>query len=152
VADRYEQKLSRRVQARLTLVMIRCRLFVTRRIQMKRMMISALALSLLAGAAGTASAQPYGNHDRHDNDGHHGQHWDRGDNGGHYGRDWHARSEWRRGGYVGGDDWRRARAIDYRRYHLRHPPRGYEWREVDGRYVMVAVASGLIADIILNSR
>ena len=119
---------------------------------MKRIMISALALSLLAGAAGAASAQPYGHYDHHDNGDRQGQHWDRGDNGGRHGGGWNGRSDWRRGGHIGGDDWRRARAVDYRRHHLRHPPRGYEWREVDGRYVMVAVASGLIADIILNGR
>jgi Ni/Co efflux regulator RcnB len=105
---------------------------------MKRIIISALALSLLAGAAGTASAQPYG-HDRHDNRG-------------QYGAQWNNHQDWRRGGRIGHDDWRRGAVVDYRIHHLRRPPRGYEWREVDGRYVLAAAATGLIADIILNSR
>jgi Ni/Co efflux regulator RcnB len=75
---------------------------------------------------------------------------DRGwhDNGLH--RGWYKHSSWRRGGYVSYSDWERGRRIDYYRYHLRRPAYGYEWREVDGRFVMAAVASGLIASIILN--
>ncbi len=46
------------------------------------------------------------------------------------------------------NDWGRGEHIDYRTYHLRTPPRGYEWREVDGNYVMAAVATGLIASVI----
>lgn len=75
---------------------------------------------------------------------------DRGwhDNGLH--RGWYKHSSWRRGGYVSYYDWERGRRIDYYRYHLSRPPYGYEWREVDGRIVLAAVASGLIASIILN--
>ncbi len=105
---------------------------------MKRFVISALALSMLAGAAGAASAQPFHN-DRHNG---HGYHADR----------WHDRSDWRRGGYMARDDWGRGRAVDYRFHHLRRPPHGYEWREVNGRYVLAAMATGLIADIIINAR
>lgn len=77
-------------------------------------------------------------------------HYDRGhyDRGNHYG--WRDRSDWRRGGYVGRYDWDRGHYVDYRHYHLRRPPYGYEWREVNGNYVLAAVASGLIASIILN--
>jgi Ni/Co efflux regulator RcnB len=103
---------------------------------MKRIVASMLALTMAVGAAGAASAQPY--------------HGDRHDRHGGYSHGWHDRSDWRRGGYVGRGDWGRGHVIDYRRHHLRRPPRGYEWREVDGRYVMAAVASGIIADIILN--
>jgi Ni/Co efflux regulator RcnB len=49
------------------------------------------------------------------------------------------------------DSWRRGAQVDWRRHRLRAPPRGYEWREANGRYVMAAVATGLIADIILNA-
>ncbi len=38
-----------------------------------------------------------------------------------------------------------------RSHHLRKPPRGYEWRNVDGDYVLGAVATGVIADLLLNS-
>lgn len=49
------------------------------------------------------------------------------------------------------NDWNRGRRVDYRSYHLAPPPRGYEWREVDGNYVMAAVATGLIASAIVAS-
>ena len=98
----------------------------------------------------------YRGHDRdyrgHGRDWHDDRGWrdDRGrhDNGLH--RGWYKHSSWRRGGYVSYYDWERGRRIDYYRYHLRRPAYGYEWREVDGRFVMAAVASGLIASIILN--
>jgi Ni/Co efflux regulator RcnB len=52
--------------------------------------------------------------------------------------------EWHKGARMGQDDWGRGQQVDYRSHHLRHPPRGYEWREVDGNYVLGAVATGLI--------
>lgn len=40
---------------------------------------------------------------------------------------------------------------DYRGYGLRAPPRGYYWRRSDaGDYLLVAVATGIIADLILR--
>jgi Ni/Co efflux regulator RcnB len=56
--------------------------------------------------------------------------------------------EWRRGYHMRHEDWDRGQRIDYRQYRLRRPPRGYEWREVDGNYVLAAVATGVIATII----
>jgi Ni/Co efflux regulator RcnB len=39
---------------------------------------------------------------------------------------------------------------DYRVYHLRQPPRGYRWvRSDNGDFLMVAIATGIIANIIL---
>ncbi len=139
---------------------------------MKRI-LTTTAMAVLAGtlAFGTA-AQAQGWHDRdrdhgryehgyhdrgHDNRGYDNRGYGRGsynrgygyhDNGYHNG--WRDRSDWRRGGYVGRYDWDRGRHVDYRYYHLRRPPYGYEWREVNGNYVLAAVASGLIASIILN--
>ncbi|MBV9997212.1 MAG: RcnB family protein [Caulobacteraceae bacterium] len=46
--------------------------------------------------------------------------------------------DWRPGARMAGADWARGQ-------------RGYEWREVDGRYVMAAAATGLIASIIAAS-
>jgi Ni/Co efflux regulator RcnB len=63
---------------------------------------------------------------------------------------WHDHSDWNKGGYMAHADWDHGQHIDYRQYHLRKPPRGYEWRNVGGRYVLAAVATGLIADIVLN--
>jgi Ni/Co efflux regulator RcnB len=48
-------------------------------------------------------------------------------------------------------DWARGQHIDYRQYHLNAPPRGYEWRSVDGNYVLAAVATGVVASVVVAS-
>ncbi len=64
---------------------------------------------------------------------------------------WHDRSDWRRGGHVARYDWDRGYRVDYRGHRrLYSPPYGYEWRQVDDNYVLAAIASGLIASIIIN--
>jgi len=57
--------------------------------------------------------------------------------------------EWKKGYHMNKDDWARGEAVDYRTYHLKKPPSGYEWREVDGNYVLAAVATGIIASAIV---
>jgi Ni/Co efflux regulator RcnB len=47
------------------------------------------------------------------------------------------------------EDWERGEKVDYRQHHLKSPPRGYEWRQVDGNYVLAAVATGVIASAIV---
>jgi Ni/Co efflux regulator RcnB len=121
---------------------------------MKRMMTAAAAAALaLASVSGAALAQP--GHDRHDGPpghdaygppGHMDDHG-RDDHGGPRGHD-HGR--WRKGDRIDRADWRHHQRVDWRRHHLRPPPRGYEWREVDGDYVLAAVATGLIVSIIVG--
>jgi Ni/Co efflux regulator RcnB len=41
---------------------------------------------------------------------------------------------------------------DWRGHHLRRPPRGYHWVQSGGDYVLTAIATGVIADLIINSR
>jgi Ni/Co efflux regulator RcnB len=49
-------------------------------------------------------------------------------------------------------DWGRGMVIsDWGRYHLRRPPYGYEWRYIDGNYVLAAVATGIISSIIIGA-
>ena len=59
---------------------------------------------------------------------------------------------WSRGYRV--NDYRSAPTyvvVDYGRYGLRHPPRGHHWRRDDrGDWLLVAIASGVIADVIFN--
>ena len=59
--------------------------------------------------------------------------------------------EWKKGEHIRTEDWSRGDRIDYRQYHLNAPPHGYEWREVDGNYVLAAVATGVIASVIVAS-
>ena len=101
---------------------------------MKRTLLAALVCTLAATSAPVAFAQP----DRY-----------RGDRDHH---EWRRHDEWRKGRRIHDEDWRRGRPVDWRGRHLRRPPRGYEWREVDGNYVMALAATGLIASVIANSR
>jgi len=39
---------------------------------------------------------------------------------------------------------------DWRRHRLAPPPRGYEWVQVGPDYVLAAIATGVIANLILN--
>ncbi|HWU54237.1 MAG TPA: RcnB family protein [Rhizomicrobium sp.] len=115
---------------------------------MKRLLIATTALTLLAAPLSGAFAQGrsdrYDDHRpnammvRHDND-----RFDRHDNGRHNG--------WHKGGRIERRDWDRGVRVDYRRYHLSQPPRGYEWRRVDNSYVLAAAATGLIAGLVLAS-
>jgi Ni/Co efflux regulator RcnB len=59
--------------------------------------------------------------------------------------------EWKKGAHINHDDWNRGEHVDYRHYHLHAPPRGYEWREVDGNYVLAAIATGVIASVVIAS-
>jgi Ni/Co efflux regulator RcnB len=59
--------------------------------------------------------------------------------------------EWKKGYHMRHEDWDRGERVDYRTYHLRRPPNGYEWRLVDGNYVLAAVATGVIASIVVAS-
>lgn len=100
---------------------------------------AACAISLVAALAIPAVAQ---HDDRHD-DPHHDAHHDN-----------HAyvqHKEWRKGVRMNANDWKRGERVDYHHYHLAPPPHGYEWREVDGNYVMAAVATGLIASVVAAS-
>lgn len=54
---------------------------------------------------------------------------------------------WRRGAYL--PDYYSTNVInDYDHYRLRPPPRGYHWVRVNRDFLLVAVATGLIFDII----
>ncbi|WP_395444173.1 RcnB family protein [Caulobacter sp. UC70_42] len=100
----------------------------------------------------------YGRHDR----------WDRGrHNGYYYNNRWSygppppayygrpgfrpGYTSWRRGAYL--PSYYRGRGYvvnDYYRYSLRPPPRGYYWYRTGNDYVLAAIATGLIFDVIAN--
>ena len=54
--------------------------------------------------------------------------------------------EWRSGSRIQQEDWNRGDKIDYRQNHLRRPPEGHEWRQIDGNYVL-ANQDGKIASV-----
>jgi Ni/Co efflux regulator RcnB len=95
------------------------------------------------------------NHGRYDNRGrpasngrydHRGRYYsmhDRGRHEGWYKRGGHMPVEYRTTRYY---------VNDYRVYHLRQPPRGYRWvRSDNGDFLMVAIATGIIASIIAGN-
>jgi len=90
---------------------------------MKRVLLAALAASFAMSAAG-AYAQP---------------------------GDFHRHDEWRKGYHMKHEDWDRGEKVDWHARHLRKPPHGYEWRQVDGNYVLAAAATGIIASVIARS-
>jgi Ni/Co efflux regulator RcnB len=53
--------------------------------------------------------------------------------------------EWKKGAHIRKEDWARGEHVDYHQYHLNPPPRGYEWRLVDGNYVMANISTGVIS-------
>jgi Ni/Co efflux regulator RcnB len=59
--------------------------------------------------------------------------------------------EYKKGYKMPPADWARGQRVDYRTYHLSAPPNGYEWRSVDGNYVLGAIATGVIASAIVAS-
>jgi len=56
---------------------------------------------------------------------------------------------WARGGYYRPAFGRPLYINDWRAYRLRRPPMGYRWVRADNNFLLVALATGLIADIAL---
>jgi len=126
---------------------------------LKTLMTGALALSLLGGAT-AASAHPspaigvriehvdYRDHDRGDRRDFRDHRFDHRDYGRDYGRyGWNHR-------WVRGERFYPAYGSfvvnDWNRYHLRRPPYGYHWVNYNGDYLLVAIGTGIIADMLLN--
>ncbi len=56
--------------------------------------------------------------------------------------------EWKKGAPIKHEDWDRGDKVDYHQYHLAAPPRGYEWRMVDGNYVLANSSTFQIRTVI----
>ncbi|MBP7649454.1 MAG: RcnB family protein [Phenylobacterium sp.] len=140
---------------------------------MKRAIAAALALSLLGGTA--AMAQPAQYQRDHQGQYHQGYQNDRYDDRYEDRRDDRRDSRYdrrddRRGyGYGYGQQrhrsahaWHRGERLpsyyrssnyyvsDYGRYGLRAPPRGHRWVRADNDYVLAAIATGLIVQVLSN--
>jgi len=46
---------------------------------------------------------------------------------------------------------KRYEVTDWKAHNLRQPPNGYHWVQVNGDYVLAAVATGVIADLLLGN-
>lgn len=108
------------------------------------------------------NGQDDGDRGRRDDDGDRYRYGDGDDQGhgrghayGHY-KNWHDRGEhegwYQRGGYLP-VEYRSTRYVvyDWRDAHLREPPRGYRWvRSDNGDFLLVAITTGVIVDLLLN--
>jgi Ni/Co efflux regulator RcnB len=66
-------------------------------------------------------------------------------------RHWDGHREWRRGGYLPPAYRGHGHEVrDWRAYRLQAPPSGYHWVQADGNFVLAALATGLIAQIIAS--
>lgn len=65
----------------------------------------------------------------------------------------YGQQNWRRGERLSAWDRQHyARVTDYRRYNLRPPPRGYEYRRSNtGEIILAAVATGIILQVLFNN-
>lgn len=105
---------------------------------LKNLAVSALFVALCGG---TAIAQ-----DQHDDQ---QEHRDQD----HRDQDRHAQyvrhDEWKKGERIRHEDWDRGQRVDdWQTHHLRRPPKGYEWRDIDGQYVL-ANPDGVIHQIVV---
>jgi Ni/Co efflux regulator RcnB len=72
------------------------------------------------------------------------------------GGDWHGRGagpnhDWYRGSRLPSEYNSRYYVVDdWRNHNLSAPPRGYHWVQAGGDYVLAAIATGIIASILLN--
>lgn len=135
---------------------------------MKNLTAIAVALTLLGSSAALAqynSGPSYGNRgasanqdnqsqerDRNQNDNQGANRYDsqRGEQGRNEVRD---NPHWSRGDRLPNEYRNNNQYVvsDWKNNHLRKPPRGYHWVEANNQYVLAAVATGLIADIIMAS-
>ena len=114
---------------------------------MKRLLLAVSLATLVLSAAPVALAGGKGHkndkHHHHDDDHHDGHPGNRGKH-----RGWH-KGEKIEVVYLQP----RYHVEDYHHYHLSPPPRGHRWvRTDDGKFILVAVATGIIADILLHHR
>ena len=88
---------------------------------------STLALTLTCGTA-VAIAQDHPDHPDHQQYVHH--------------------DEWKKGYHMQHENWDRGERVDWHQHHLKRPPNGYEWREIDGNFVL-ATSDGVISTVVV---
>jgi len=105
---------------------------------MKRLLSAVLAVTLLGGTA--ASAQPF----------HPGPFGPRGFERHDFVRYAPRHRVWVRGDRFYAQNHRYVVVNDWRRMHLRRPPYGYHWVRYNDDFLLVALTTGLILDVMMN--
>ena len=130
----------------------------------KKIVVSTIIAAYLA-SMGAAFAQDHRQDERHEQrDEHHDQRDERAaerrndrqdyrqveDHG--HDRGAGPRHDLRKGGRLP-DEYRNRQYVvdDWRGHRLSAPPRGYHWVQTGGDYVLVAIATGIIANMLLNN-
>lgn len=132
---------------------------------MKNRIVVALVLAVVMGSTPLAYAEPGTppergwNHDRSESGprsdprdrAYRGDHRDRYDRYGPRGRGVGANHNYYRGDRLPSRYRQRSHVVnDWRGHRLSAPPRGYHWVQNGPDYVLVAIATGIIAQILLN--
>src|SRR5262245_11580135 len=111
---------------------------------MKRLVLSAVALSLLALPVAEAQAGPRHEPPRYER---YNSQWEKPGYDKPHQKKWKHR--WERGHSV--PAWQRKHVVkDYHRYGLRRPGHGQHWVKVDNDFLLISIASGLIGGIIAS--
>jgi len=129
---------------------------------MKSKAIASLVIASLAGMSVAAFAQPPHGPARHAPG--HGAPGHGAMHGGPHGAPPRMAAAGRPGGPIPHSDWHRGDRLpsqyrernyvvdDWRGHGLSAPPRGYHWVGVNGDYVLAAIATGVIANILMSGR
>ncbi|MBC8727723.1 RcnB family protein [Paraburkholderia sp. UCT2] len=130
---------------------------------MKSKLLAHFMIAALLGASIPAFAQPHGNQHHNDWSAHGPQQHDMRPPPGHdHGPMPHEAYSGRPGGPMPHADWRQGDRLppeyrdhnyvvdDWRGHGLQPPPRGYHWVGVNGDYVLAAIATGIIADVLFS--
>jgi Ni/Co efflux regulator RcnB len=122
---------------------------------MKRLMLGAMALSLMAGSAATAIAPVAASAQTIDKRVVEKPNGKRvvtktkvAPNGKVYTS---VKRKWSRGQRVPAAYRSTRYQVDYRRYKLRAPPSGHRWVRVDNEFLLIAAATGLVTEAIIAS-
>lgn len=126
---------------------------------MKNKLIAAAIIAAAFAAQGSAFADDHDHdhrgphHDnRHHRDYHHDSRHDFRHDYRHDGRGAGPRHDFYRGQRLAPEYRRHEYVVDnWRGHHLKAPPRGYHWVQTGPDYVLVAITTGIIAQIVLSN-
>ncbi|MDQ2634533.1 MAG: RcnB family protein [Pseudomonadota bacterium] len=111
---------------------------------MKRLVLSAVALSMLALPISQAQAGPRHEPPRYERQ---DSHWNKKPSYNKYHKKKVKKHRWARGHKV--PSWQRRHAVrDWHRHGLRRPAHGQQWIKVDNDFLLISIASGIIGGII----